>query len=69
MQCDIDFRDMTVGEGNATPLGLEQQLCEILKFNSRELWSGHGLKLCVQCYLDLGDMTLCQGHGTTFGLE
>ena len=29
MHCDLDIRDMTLGQGHDTPLGHGQQLCEI----------------------------------------
>ena len=30
VHCDLDFGDMTSGQGHDTPLGHGQQLCEIL---------------------------------------
>ena len=30
VHCDLDLRDMTMGQGHDTPLGHGQQLCEIL---------------------------------------
>ena len=30
MHCDLDIGDMTLVQGHGTPLGHEQQLCEIL---------------------------------------
>ena len=34
VHCDLDLRDMTLGQGHDTPLGHGQQLCELLsRFN------------------------------------
>ena len=51
MHCDLDIRDMTLGQGYDTPLGNGQQLCEILSVRSYDpdtvfgmcaLWPGQG---------------------------
>ena len=41
VHCDLDIRHMTLGQGNDTPLGHGQYVCEILsRYNlgSEELW-------------------------------
>ena len=39
VHCDLDLRDMTLGQGNDTPLGHEQQLCEILSRSNLKMRS------------------------------
>ena len=34
VHCDLDLRDMTLGQGHDTPLGHGQQLCEILSISN-----------------------------------
>ena len=51
-----------------TPLGHEQQLCEILsRSNSEELWPVHGFWVCVHYALYLGYTTFVQAHDTPLG--
>ena len=60
---------MTLVKGHNTPLGLGEQLCEILSRSELALKS-HGLDMkfgCVHCDLDLWDMTLVQGHDIPLG--
>ena len=38
-----------------------------IQHGREELWSEHGIWVCVHCDLDLGSMTLGQGHDTPLG--
>ena len=70
MYCDLDLRDMTLGQGHGTPLGNGQQLCEILS-RSNMAAKSYGpdtdFEVCVHSDFDLGDMALGQGHYTPYG--
>ena len=65
VHCDLDLRDMTLGQGHDTPLDHGQQLCEILSRSNLEVRS-YGLDTDFQnmCTVTL---TLGQGHDTTLG--
>ena len=67
--CDLDFGDMTFGQGHGTyaPLALGHVIQ--LQHGSKELWLRLRLKLCLTMTLTLGDMTWNQGHGTSLDLR
>ena len=64
---DPDLRNMTLDQCHDTPLGLWQQLCEILSRSNMTVKSygpDTDFEICVHSDLDLGDMNLGQGHDT-----
>ena len=67
VRCNLDFGDMTFGQGHYTTLGHRQRLCEILSRSKMTIRPGHGFWLCVHSDLNLGDTILGQGHDTPFG--
>ena len=68
VHCDLDLRDMTLRKGHDTPLGHEQQLCEILSSPNLAVRS-YCPDTHLQCDLDRGDITLDQVHDTLWHME
>ena len=63
-----DLVDMNLGQGNNTPLGHGQQLCEASfksKLPVKGNIPGYTFLLCIHC--DLGDKTFDQGHDILVG--